>query len=56
MKSVAVIALALAFFACSVSAQATTLNAQKTGKQVRKHDLHSGCNTKHAKMTGAPCH
>jgi hypothetical protein len=56
MKSIAMIALALAFFACSLSAQAKTPDTQKTGKKITRYDLHSGCTTKHQKMMGSPCH
>jgi hypothetical protein len=57
MKSITMIALALAFFVCSVSAHAKTPDTQKrTGRQITHYDLYSGCTTKHQKMIGAPCH
>jgi|1186.fasta_scaffold21389_2 hypothetical protein len=62
MKSIFKVTLALAFFACSIPVHAQTPTATKTtsapkagAKITKKSQLHDGCHSRAAQMSGKPC-
>jgi len=56
MKSIFKVALVLSFFTCSISAHAQTPTPSKVGAKVtKKSQLHDGCHSRSAQMSGKPC-
>lgn len=61
MNSILKVALTLVIFASSVSAYAQTptnsKSAPKAGTTItKKSQLHDGCHSRRAQMSGKPCH
>ena len=57
MKSIFKVALVLSIFTCSISAHAQTPPPWKAGPKItKKSQLHDGCHSRFAQMSGKPCH